>query len=214
MQSQFRWALVVILCGVFCLSATAMGKNCNPDTANFVLVKENNGIALYERWYSVNPSQQQREIKATFRVKSDSYAAAALIKDESKGKKWNKNTESYRIVKHSEDIWFGYIQYDLPWPVSNQDCVLEYSQNSCGQSLEISFKGTDHPSFPASKKIQRIAEINGKWIFTENENGTYVEYYITTTPSNTLPTWITDPIIRNNLIETLADFKNILETNR
>lgn len=213
MRLSVRSAFIPLICSLFCISALAAGKNVDPDTANFVLVRENDGIALYERWYSLNATQQAREVKATFQIKTNPYAAVALIKDEKRGTQWNRNTEAYKVLFESEDSWFGYIQYDLPWPVSNQDCVLQYSKYYSGNSLQVDFKGTSHPSFPVQRKIQRIPEINGKWIFTESEEGIFVEYYITTTPSNTLPAWVTDPIIRNNLIETLTRFRSILESN-
>jgi hypothetical protein len=209
MRYTWKW-LFILLCGA---NAYAECPRVNKDTANFVLVKEDNGIAIYERWYEVRPDLQAREIKATFRANAQPHAAVALLRNESKGRMWNKNTESYRILHQDDNIWFGYIQYDLPWPVSNQDCVLQYSQNLRGNSLHIEFKETDHPAFPIQKRIHRIPQINGRWIFTEGEQGISVEYYITTTPSATLPTWLTDPIIRNNLIETLQVFRKILEGN-
>lgn len=206
--------LVFVICGFFCICGDILANNPLKDTASFVLVKQNNGITLYERWYAINPHQQAREVKATFTVNAGSEAAVALIKDESRGRKWNRNTEEYRVLPSADNMWFSYIQYDLPWPVSNQDCVLRYDQNYSGDSMEIVFRNTQHPAFPIQKRIQRIPEISGKWIFRETARGMDVEYYITTTPSATLPTWITDPIIRNNLIETLQHFKRILEQKR
>lgn len=211
MRLRAKWALLALMASFFCISVDGVGKNGGPDTANFVLVKENNGISLYERWYAFAPDQQARELKATFNVKADSYAAVALIKDAARGRQWNKNTKAYEIVRESDNLWFGYIQYDLPWPVSNQDCVLQYNQNDLETGVLVEFQDADHPSFPPRKKIQRIPEIYGKWIFRESDDGISVEYYISTTPSNALPTWLTDPIIRNNLIETLTIFRTILE---
>ena len=206
--------LLIPVCGYICNPVQVEGNARYIDTADFVLVREKDGIALYERWYAVTADQQAREVKAIFHVKSRPQAAVALIKDETKAMQWNRNTESYRILPESENVWFGYIQYDLPWPVSNQDCVLKYEQNTLHNSLLIEFSETDHPSFPLKKRVQRIPQISGKWIIAETDDGILVEYYITTTPSDTLPTWLTDPIIRNNLIETLQHFRTILEANR
>lgn len=202
--------LFVSICSLF-FAGESLAKSLTADTTSFVLVKEDNGIALYERWFSIKPTQRAREIKAMFKVKAHGLAAVDLIRDQSQGRKWNKNTEAYKVIPENDNIWFGYIQYDLPWPVSDQDCVLQYNKNFSGNSLLIEFKGTQHPSFPVQKKIQRIGDINGKWIFTEQEDEILVEYYISTTPSSTLPAWLTDPIIRNNLIETLLGFRDILE---
>jgi hypothetical protein len=128
------------------------------------------------------------------------------------GRTWNPRVKTYKVLSPEETSWVCYIEYDLPWPVSNQDCVLQYKllQHSA-ESVEITFKGMEHPLFPRRKRIERIADIRGRWIFTRTSEGISVEYYISTTPSSTLPSWVTDPIIRNNLIETLASFRKILE---
>src|SRR5690606_27329191 len=209
MRSRLKFIFVLI---ALCLLFISTDIPAMPsDTASFTLVRQNSGIALYERWYPIGSGQQAREIKAIFRVAAQPAAAAALIKDESKGKQWNKNTLSYEVIPENHNMWFGYIQYDLPWPLSDQDCVLQYNQNYSGDTLKIVFAGSRHPAFPERKRIQRIPEISGRWIFRQVDSGIIVEYYITTTPSTTLPAWVTDPIIRNNLIETLQVFRDILE---
>lgn len=205
-----RPLLLIILFGIIC--GECFATNGQSDTSDFVLVKENDGIALYERWYPTDVDDQlAREVKATFTLKAPLGRAVDLIRDESQGTRWNKNTSVYRIVPRNDDVWFGYVQYDLPWPVSDQDCVLYFQRTLSRNSIQIEFKGAEHPSFPVRKKIQRIPEIAGKWVFKENETEVAVEYYVTTLPSSTLPTWLTDPIIRNNLLETLGSFREILE---
>lgn len=210
MRLQSNW---IFIFAVFALLGASAETVAETDTASFVLVKENNGVSLYERWYTVRPGLHAREIKATLTVNAGSEAALALIKDESKGRDWNRSTEQYRVLPGADDAWFSYIQYDLPWPVSNQDCVLKYNRYYSGNGMQIFFHNAHHPAFPIQKRIQRIPEISGKWIFRETSQGIAIEYYITTTPSDTLPTWITDPIIRNSLIQNLLKFKAILEKN-
>ncbi len=187
------------------------GSDGTTDTSDFVLVKSSNGISLYERWYQLTPDLLAREIKATFQVNSLADAAVTLIRDGSKGVLWNKNTRVYQILPGNSTEWIGYIEYDLPWPISNQDCVLQYRQSISDGSLQIEFEAAEHPAFPEIKKIQRIPNISGKWIFEERDGGIDVEYYVTTEPSPVLPTWMTDPIIRNNLLDTLDSFRELLE---
>lgn len=214
MRWQSTYVFLTLTVGaLFCFTAENVAKTSKTDSARFVLVKEDDGIALYERWYAVRDGLQAREVKATFTVNAGSEAALALLKDESKGRDWNRNIEEYKVLPGDNNYWFSYIQYDLPWPVSNQDCVLKYNHYYSANGIEVIFHNIHHPEFPVKKRIQRIPEISGKWIFRESEQGLVVEYYITTTPSDTLPTWLTDPIIRNNLIQNLLDFKNILEKN-
>jgi len=202
-------SIVSVLVAVMAFAPSAWGNF--PDTSDFVLVKELNGIALYERWYFIRPDEPAREVKATFSIKAPAHAAVNLIRDESKGTQWNKNTRAYKVLARNEDVWFGYIEYNLPWPLSNRDCVLHYERTMRPDYLQLDFRGIEHPSFPVQKKIERIPEISGKWIFKENAGVVDVEYYVTTTPNPTLPSWLTDPIIRNNLLETLDQFRELLE---
>lgn len=182
------------------------------DTADFTLVKNELGISVYERWYPITSTENARQIKATFTVRATSAAALTLLKDGSKGELWNKNTKDYKVVDVRADSWVSYIQYDLPWPVKNQDCVLRYHAREDQDQMSVIFRETDHPSFPVRNRVARIPQIEGKWIFTAFDDKLQVEYYIATTPSKTLPGWVTDPIIRNNLVETLHIFRQILES--
>jgi hypothetical protein len=181
------------------------------DTADFIHVKTVKGINLFERWHMISTGELAREVKAVFRVNAPMSEVAGLIKNESRALQWNKNTKVYDVEVVASDDWICYLEYDLPWPVSNQDCVLQYNQSYQGDELIIYFEGINHPRFPLKHGIDRIPDVKGKWIIAEKERETIIEYYITTTPSKTLPRWITDPIIRNNLMETMRAFKNILE---
>jgi len=182
------------------------------DTAEFALVKRNHGISLYERWYESEPDLSAREVKATFVLNVEPEAAISLIRNQARGRDWNKNTRDYKVVAVNDDKWICYLQYDLPWPLNNQDCVLEHSQYRQGNSIYVPFEAVEHPEFPENSRVQRIPAIRGKWVFTPDPAGTRVDYYITTTPSGSLPTWVTDPVIRNNLIASLQAFRDILHT--
>ena len=182
------------------------------DSSGFVLVKKSNGIDLYEKWYNVTTDRMAREVKVVFTINTPIESAAALVGDESKSAQWNKSTSQYKIVPLDDYSWVSYIQYDLPWPVDNQDCVLQHSSTRLvDNNIVIQFRSVDHEIFPVLKNVSRIMDIKGSWIFQQTPEGARVEYSITTVPSPTLPRWLTDPIVRNNLIDTMAEFRNILE---
>lgn len=186
-------------------------KTSTGDTTGYILVKEYSGIRLFEKWDSINSHELAREVKAVFAVKTEPGLAASFLRDESKGMQWNKNTLAYKVLK-GDQKWICYIQYDLPWPVHNQDCVLLYTEYFSHDTLNIFFKSVEHALFPVQNNVARIHDISGKWMLTRNSGGIQVEYHITTTPSKTLPRWVTDPIIRNNLLNTLVEFRTLLES--
>ena len=169
---------------------------------------------MYERWNEINVDHMVREVKVVYTIKASIESAAALITNEDKATQWNKASSMYKIIANKKNEWVSYIQYDLPWPMDNQDCVLQYSALSEENKHIINFKSIEHEIFPTSKNVTRIEDINGKWIFKPTATGTVVEYSITTTPSPTLPRWVTDPLVRSNLIDTMDEFRNILEMSK
>ncbi len=186
----------------------------NADSSGFILVKKAKGIELYERWLEIAVDHFVREVKVIYVINASIESAAELIKNEEKATQWNKAASMYKIISNTNNDWVSYIQYDLPWPMDNQDCVLQYTASSDEDKHIINFRSIDHEIFPTSKNVTRIEDITGRWIFRPTETGTVVEYSITTTPSPTLPRWVTDPLVRSNLIDTMDEFRNILEATR
>jgi hypothetical protein len=205
---RFIFFLVIMVC--VAPNLRALGHQSS-DTTAFSLVKTSDGVSLYERWYSTAGGDRARELRARFFVKADPMAAVALIRDERRGTGWNTGTKIYRVVSSDSAAWLCHIEYNLPWPLSDQECVLLFNERFEDRCVEVAFRGVDHPAFTARRNVQRIEDISGKWIFIRTQNGIAVEYFITTKPSSTLPAWVTDPIIRSNLISTLTSFRAILE---
>lgn len=207
-------AIFIIIINVCMAFATPeygpVAKHSKNDTSAYILVKKLHGIELFEKWDSIDSNISAREIKVVFSINTEIRSAALLIQDEKKGAQWNKNSNAYKILK-ADDHWIGYIQYDLPWPLHNQDCVLQYIELPSPDTLTIAFKSVDHALFPEQNNVDRINGTSGKWILIKKPKGIQVEYFITTTPSKILPAWMTDPIIRNNLLSTMKEFREILE---
>jgi hypothetical protein len=183
---------------------------------NYVLVGKNKSVSLYERWITSNSGGKVREIKAIFIVHADMNKAIGFMRDASSGAKWNTNVKTYEILPTDEqNTWFTYIRYRLPWPMEDRDCCLTNTVRYCtdkAQSTEILFQSTTHTKFPERKKVSRINGTTGKWVFTPMDKGQLqVTYLVITTQSSNIPKWIADPIVRDNLIETMTSLKNKLE---
>ncbi|MGC4233259.1 MAG: START domain-containing protein [Niabella sp.] len=187
---------------------------CN--AAGFELIKKEKDICLYERWVTYN-GNTVRELKADFIVKAASAKAViALLKDPRKGIKWNKHTRSFKIaVTQNEDIWYTYIRYKMPWPMNDQDCSLKYFFNKNDMSSTICpiyFEDASAGQFPLIRNVNRITGTKGKWVLEKVKNGHLrVTYQIMTDKSASVPRWIADPLIHDNLLTTMAAFRELLE---
>lgn len=181
----------------------------------FKLVKSEKDVILYERWTILQNGSPGREVKAEFVVKAGLENIFALIKDEERTKIWYKNLSDCKITDEGENKWMAYYQYAIPWPLSNQDCVLYHKVETLSRTnrkLVIHFKSFDDQRFPVLPGIKRIEEIYGKWeVEAKSEDEFQIRYFITTSPSSSMPKWITDPIIRGNLISTMSNFRQQAE---
>jgi hypothetical protein len=208
--------IILALCTGACFPAYILeDKKGHSDSSGYQLVKKAKGIELYEKWYEISSNKLAREVKVEYHINTSIELAAALIENEIKATQWNKGSSQYKIIHRDANSWISYIQYDLPWPLDNQDCVLDYNvSHTSGEQIIIDFKSIEHEIFPATEHVSRILDVKGKWIFQATPTGTQVDYSITTLPSPTLPRWVTDPIVRNNLIDTMDEFRNILESSK
>lgn len=183
---------------------------------DFELVKAERNIALYERWIKHN-GNTVRELKASFTVKAASAeAVVALLKNPAKGPKWNTNAKNYKIAYTSNDaVWLTYVRYKIPWPMDDQDCSLKYSFNKADLNnpvCNIYFEGINTDKFPVIKNVTRITGTKGKWMVEKAREGNLkITYQIVTDKSASVPRWVSDPIIHDNLFKTITEFRKLLE---
>lgn len=184
--------------------------------SEFKLVKQEDGMSLYERWIPGAEGENIREVKAVFLVKADVEAAINLLTDQAKGKQWNSNARKYNVLHTgTRTSWVTYTRYSIPWPFGDQDCCLSYSVSKDAgnpRAGTISFESTVNNQFPVTSSVTRITGTRGKWHFEDAQNGNMrVSYLISTNRSKKVPRWIADPIVRNNLFSTMTNFRSMLE---
>ncbi|RBL89819.1 sterol desaturase family protein [Chitinophaga flava] len=185
--------------------------------SDYKLVKRNKSISLYERWLPAGENEERvREIKAVFTVKSDVQAVARLLTDQQQGVVWNVRARIYRVLPMVESReWVTYLKYNIPWPFGDQDCCLLFHLKAHPyneRSGEISFESTLSNRFPVTDNVTRITGTHGRWLMEDlGDNGMQITYTITTNRSARIPRWVSDPIVRNNMFETMSTFRSILE---
>ena len=185
----------------------------------YKLVKQDEVLSLYERWIPGGEGEQVREIKAVFAVKSDVESVINLLIDQARGKEWNINAQKYSVIhKGDRTNWITYTKYSIPWPFGDQDCCLSYSvRKEAGNPRAglISFESVLNNQFPVTTSVTRITGTKGKWQLEDGGNGHMkVTYIVSTNRSKKVPRWISDPIVRNNLFNTMTTFRNILEKKK
>lgn len=193
--------------------------NFAQDDADFVLIKQDENITIYERWITFpksNPPIKAREVKGEFFIQSTISEAIALIQDEKKIKLWQTHVSEFKVYPQRDtSTWQEYSYHDIPWPVSDQDHFLEYTikDGSTADRVFITFETKKNNTLaPEREDVTRMC-LTGSWLI---ENVGYrkikVTYRILSKPIG-IPRIFTDPVIRSNLMTTIKGYINTLEKN-
>jgi hypothetical protein len=182
----------------------------------FVLVKEKGNIFIYERWITFpksNPPIDAREVKGEFYYNNSIEEGVRLLQDEQRIYEWQSHVSEFRVYKTTDTTWWDeYSYHDIPWPVSDQDHMFRYwmSRNENGD-IFISFETiADEKRAPTKKGVTRM-KLSGSWTFEKvGVNRTKAIYRILSMPMN-IPKFLTDPIIRNNMMTTIEEFVMLME---
>jgi hypothetical protein len=187
------------------------------DTSDtFKLVKSDKHVALYERWIRHADGKACRELRAEFVIEAAFDAILSLLRDDERNRYWNKNLAACRIIAGGQDQWVAYYRYAIPWPVNDQDCAVQYTvhRELNHPVTTIQFNSVAHNDFPVQPNVTRMEAVSGRWELEAVGNQRFsVRYYVTTAPNQSLPRWVTDPLVRGNLVASMTSFRNLAEGN-
>lgn len=185
-----------------------------PAASPFELVDEESGIELYERWHETKNGRAYRELKTVLRAKAGMESLIHTLREEQQAEKWMRRVDKVRSFpgRHQRH-WYAYVHYGLPWPARDHDCTISYQQTAGEAGVTtIRFESVALKNYPVKDGIERITGLSGRWEFREQANGyTEVRYYIQTTKAASLPRFITDPIVRSNMMKTMEGYREVAE---
>ncbi|MCB0635557.1 MAG: hypothetical protein KDC54_03010 [Lewinella sp.] len=175
----------------------------------FEPVTSEDGIELYERWHTQPGGGSFRELKAVFTLTATAGRLVRVLREEQLARQWMQRVETVRCRPAQRmDDWVTYVHYDLPWPARDHDCVLAYQRHD----RTVRFWSVDREEFPEQPGITRMEGVSGRWVFDElGEGRVRVSYFIQTTQVSPLPRWVTDPLVRGNLLSTMAAYRTLAE---
>ncbi len=211
MEKNFLIFLLLLILNGYSFKIFAQGKD------GFQLIKKDHNIAIYERWINypkANSPTKAREVKGEFTITSTIYAALHLIKNEKRIMDWQSHVSEFKIyLKPDTMSWNEYSYHDIPWPVSDQDHYLVYKLNVIkpDQLFLITFESASNDVVaPVREDVSRMG-LSGSWKLEKiSPKQIKVTYRIVSRPSN-IPKFITDPVIRSNMMSTIRSYIDILE---
>lgn len=181
--------------------------------STFELSRSNKSISIFTRWIPATETRQTRQLKAEFYLDCFATDVLSVLQDETTYTSWMKAAKSYyRLMTVDAYQWYSYVQFSIPWPLNNQDCILKYSilENPEIGQTKITLKS--EPAFLETfEGVERISHMEAVWIITQvGPSKTHVEYLVYSKQEPKFPTWITDPLIQKNLLKTMDALRNVV----
>jgi hypothetical protein len=205
--------LFLMFVGLVSISAGAQSKE------EFELVKKDGTTSVYERWITIpnsDPPVKAREVKGEFYFQNTIYAGLHLIQNEEKIMQWQDHVSEFKVYRQRDTTtWLEYSYHDIPWPVSDQDHLLIYTMAAPGPGvITLTFKSkVDDGVAPVRKGVTRM-ELSGSWKLEQiAPNKVKATYRILSKPIG-IPKFLTDPIIRSNIMTTIKEYIALLEEKK
>jgi hypothetical protein len=197
-QTTMRKSFIVLIA---CLALYITASAGTP-VGDFRMLKNKNGIDLYYRWMQMSDGKQVRQMKAVLEINGGTEDVFKLLKDEKLAAGWIPSAEQFRnLTRIDGPEWVSYIQFAIPWPFADQDCILEYKSrvNASGETV-IDFR--TNPDYIATVDgISRMKDINGSFVIRQLPNGhSILECYFLSEKASVIPRWITEPIITGSIL--------------
>lgn len=181
---------------------------------SWTLLRNDDGIALYERWISAEGFPVCRQMGIEFMLRGDLEAVTRVVTDDAMAADWMTAIKSYQILNHVNDsCWYTYTLYDIPWPLKKQEVIIQNTLFEEPDSKSISITMIANAQYiPENRGISRISHMMARWTFTEASKGyVQVQYTMFSGQHSPFPRWLTDPIIQGNLVKTMKNFRRTAE---
>ncbi|PIE41275.1 MAG: hypothetical protein CSA49_04240 [Gammaproteobacteria bacterium] len=161
---------------------------------NWKLEKQDSEVKAYT---TTVPGSNFRAYKIEAIAESTLAGLIAQQKDAASFSKWMDGVKTSECFKDTGDTYYTHSIAPAPWPVKDRDSVVESIITQDPETLEVNirFRAKNELMKPA-KGCERVADINGEWIFTPimdngNATGKVKVYYINhVNPGGKVPGWL------------------------
>jgi hypothetical protein len=205
--AKFLGPLIVLLNLAFIAPKTDWRDDQIIHQTHWELQKDKSDIAVYSQYVTLRDGFKTRRLKGVFEVNGSLSTVATYLRDGDNLQNWMQGALSSRTLIPGTNNWIHYIQFELPWPFDDQDCVVAFEpQISTEDQKIISFSSLPTVLSP-QKGFNRMEHFYGYWKLKKNGNFTLVEYTAYTKSERLVPAFIQDPIVLNSFWNSMHTFQ-------
>ncbi len=178
------------------------------------LLRDKDGIKVYKKHIE---GSKFYEFKGVTVVNAKIEAVAEVMLDFKAMTKWILFVEEFRVLKglekkNNDFNMSAYISIDLPWPISNRDCIMSITGELSNNNTKITADtvALRKQVVPLKEGYIRLTKITNKWVIESiADNMTSISYSISADPEGYIPAWTVNPIIKNQPFHTLRDLRKM-----
>ncbi len=175
------------------------------------LAKNNDSIRVYVRRIQADSSRVEHQLRVVMDMHADLWAVVATLRDQKHLKDWiNRAVECYNFDIIDDFHWHNYIEFNIPWPLNNQDIVTKNTmhQDSVTKIVRLEIVD-DNNKLPPRKGVDRIPSFEGTWTITPIKGGrVHMEYTVYAGQKPWLPWWVISPFVEYGVWKTLHDMRD------
>jgi hypothetical protein len=179
----------------------------NSPGQSWEFVKEKDGIKIYTR-KEENSNVKSFKGESTFRAKIEN--VSFLLGNGKNFDWWDKDIREIKVLDFQENKFIRYyLIYDVPWPLSDRDLVVEalISTDPVTGERTVSAKPLLNV-VPEKPDIVRIQRYSQKWTVRPLENGyVYVILEGTVDPGGNVPAWLINMVITETPLKVIRSLR-------
>ena len=169
----------------------------------WVCVKEDKDISLFERWVKVNDELNVRERMGQMVVECNINEASEYLGDYKTAQNWIKGVKE-SCLKNDIEEDLVYMVIGLPWPFANRDFFAKYSFFDTGDGQVVIRVESKYPQQKLNPKCVRIRNYSASWVLRKiDEEKTKIIFTTFSSEPPMFPQWMQEPVLKkvfyNNL---------------
>lgn len=182
--------VIYVWIAIFCGEAAGAG---------WVEISNEDGVQVFSKELESSDLVAFRGIK-TFDAPIDRVAFVLLDPRTERKKEWIDMITDFRVLEQRPGYGVSYSSYDLPFPLSDRDFVVESRSriDHSRRQFSLTLKSRQHPAAPPTIGVRGMV-YSGLYRLTAVDGGrrTLVEVEVHSDPRGTLPRWLINMVQRS-----------------
>lgn len=187
----------------------------HPESSEWELDRNSDGVRTYTRWIVTDGSQKIRERKGETVINCTVNDLVILLSDSKSTKNWMSGIkENYCLKQISLSEWYTYTLFDIPWPFEERDLISNYRVNTSeeGKKTTILISSREH-YLPEKPSIKRLTNYTGTWTIVRiTDAKVFVSFSAMANMPPMFPRFIQDPVLIQMFHNNLVKLKKLLDT--